>query len=78
MSDKLGNWIRAARVKRRLSGSELSKLLGVHRATVWRVERGEKLPSHSLLKKMCAKLDLDADLCIKAVKEELIKRWARS
>ncbi len=60
--DDLGERLRLARLRRRISQSEMAARLGVSRTTVIRLERGEPAVAIAVLARALSVLGLDADL----------------
>jgi len=73
-AEALGERLRLARMRRRMSLAELAKRTGVARGTLTRLERGDLSVSLGLLARVLAILDLEADLDRLAQDDELGKR----
>lgn len=70
-AEALGERLRLARLRRRMSLSELAKRVGVSRDTLRRLERGELSTSLSVLARTLSILGLDSDLDLIAADDEL-------
>lgn len=64
----LGKQIRTERLKRKLSGSDLSPIL--EQANLFRIERGEVNPSVYLVKQICEFMGLELEELYRKVKEQ--------
>lgn len=73
-AEELGERLRLARMRRRMSLVELAKRAGVARGTLTRLERGDLSVSLGLLARVLAILGLEADLDQLARDDELGKR----
>ena len=73
-AEALGERLRLARLRRRMSLSELADRVGVARGTLTRLEQGDLSASLGLLARVLAILGLDEDLDQLARDDELGKR----
>ena len=73
-AEALGERLRLARLRRRMSLSEMAKRVGVSRDTLRRLERGELSTSLAVLARTLAILGLDEDLEVIARDDELGRR----
>lgn len=75
-ADALGQRLRAARERRRITQAELAARVGVSRATIARLEAGDLVVSLAILVRVLEVLALDADIDRLAADDELGHRLA--
>lgn len=73
-AEALGERLRLARMRRRMSLAELAKRVGVARGTLTRLERGDLTVSLGLLARVLTILGLEEDLDLLARDDELGQR----
>jgi transcriptional regulator with XRE-family HTH domain len=73
-AEALGERLRLARRRRRMSLAELAKRVGVNRETLARLERGDLATSLGVLARVLAVLGLEEDLDRLAADDELGQR----
>lgn len=73
-ADALGERLRLARIRRRMSLTELAARVGVTRHTLARLERGDLSSSLGVLARVLAVLGLEEDLDLIAHDDELGRR----
>lgn len=73
-AEELGERLRLARLRRRISLSDLAKRVGVSRNTLARLERGDLATSIGVLTQVLAVLGLEEDLDLLARDDELGRR----
>ena len=73
-AQELGERLRLARMRRRISLSELAERVGVARGTLTRLEQGDLSASLGLLARVLAILGLEEDLDLLARDDELGQR----
>ncbi len=64
---KLGNKIKQARTKRKISQEELAHLCGFDRTYISLLERAKRNPSYLNLKKLCNGLDIELSELLKGI-----------
>ena len=72
--DLLGERIRLARLRRRISAKEMAARVGVSRMTIHRLERGEPSISLGILERTLGVLGLDQDVDLLGGNDELGQR----
>ena len=72
----LGERIRIARLRRRLSATEMAERMGVSRATLYSLERGDMSVGLGVLVRALGVLGLEDDLAAVAANDELGRRLA--
>jgi len=70
----LGERLRAARLRRRVSQGEIAARVGVSRATIARLERGDPNVAVGVLTRALGVLGLEADLDLLAANDEIGRR----
>jgi transcriptional regulator with XRE-family HTH domain len=78
LAQGLGDRIRAARMRRRLTVTEMAERMGVTRPTINRLERGDLSVGLGVLVRALGVLGLDEDLAKLAADDELGRRLADS
>jgi len=63
---RFGEWLKAARERRGLSGSALAIKTGRSRATLSRLENGERNPSRGIAEEIALALGVDPDAALRA------------
>jgi len=70
----MGDRLRAARLRRRVSQGEMAARVGVSRATIIRLERGDPNVAVGLLTRALGVLGLEADLDLLATNDQIGRR----
>ena len=70
----LGERLRAARLRRRVTQAEMAARVGVSRETIVRVEQGDPKVGVAVLVRMLGVLGLEADLDLLAASDEIGRR----
>lgn len=78
LAQGLGDRIRAARMRRRLTVTEMAERMGVSRPTLNRLERGDLSVGLGVLVRALGVLGLDEDLAKLAADDEVGRRLADS
>jgi transcriptional regulator with XRE-family HTH domain len=78
LAQGLGDRLRTARLRRRLTVTEMAERMGVTRPTLNRLERGDLSVGLSVLVRALGVLGLDEDLAKLAADDELGRRLADS
>lgn len=76
LAGDLGERLRAARLRRRLSVAEMAERMDVSRPTLYRLERGDLSVSTSVLVRALGVLGLEGDLATLAANDELGRKLA--
>ena len=76
LSSGLGERIRTARLRRRLSATEMAERMGVSRATLHSLERGDLSVGLGVLVRALGVLGLEDDLAALAADDEIGRRLA--
>jgi len=70
----MGDRLRAARLRRRVSQGEMAARVGVSRATIIRLERGDPNVAVGVLTRALGVLGLEADLDLLATNDQIGRR----
>ncbi len=73
-AEALGDRLRLARLRRRISETEMAERVGVSRMTIYKLERGDLSVGLGILVRALGVLGLDADLDLLARDDELGRR----
>jgi len=73
-AEGLGDRLRLARLRRRISATEMAERVGVSRMTIYKLERGDLSVGFGILVRTLGVLGLDADLDLIARDDELGRR----
>ncbi len=76
LAESLGQRIRAARLRRRMSATEMAERMGVTRVTLHSLEKGELSVGLGVLVRALGVLGLDDDLTSIAADDEIGRRLA--
>ncbi|MGD9735216.1 MAG: helix-turn-helix domain-containing protein [Solirubrobacterales bacterium] len=67
MAEQFGRNLRRWRLKRDLSGEQVSQLADIDRSAVWLIEKGKRLPDLETLIKLAGALGIEPDELLRGI-----------